>query len=201
MVELAVSIFVLTLAILGTLAAIASSANLRQTSRETEVITQLLQHKLEEYRALGNRQAAIARAIADGTPATFSLVMDLDGNGVIESPNSSGQDEAIVQPSDLLPRATGRVFVLDEAEASAAFVTSNAAALPYDLDGDAAAGEVGLNADAGIPAGWTAGACDIDDYSIIPLRFVITWPNTSGGGRDTRTMDAFTLLRSAGATE
>lgn len=190
-----VAIGVLVIAVLGTIAAIAANANLRQTSRETEVMGQLLQHKLEEYRAIPNRSGAIARALADGSPAAFSFVMDLDGDGVIEASNANGKDEGAVKPSDLLPGATAQVFVLDEATASTSFATSNAAYV-WDLDGNGTEKQAGVNADAGLPAGggWIAGACDIDEYFIIPLRVVVTLPTVAGGGTDTRTLDAYTLL-------
>jgi hypothetical protein len=184
-----VALFILAVAIMGTLAAIAGNAKLRQTSAESEVLGQILQHKLEEYRSISASTTAIARAIRDGTTAGFVFTMDLDGDGQIDNPNGAGQNEQAAKPSDLMPGATGQVFVLGETAASVAF----AGAPSYDFDESGGLG-VGVNADAGIPAGWTAGACDIDNYLLVPLRIVITLPTVSGGGVGTREYETFTLL-------
>ncbi len=125
LIELVVATAVLTVALLGVLAAVAAAGRARQVTGETEAATRALQDLSEALRALGPAAAVDAAQAAPGW-------RPLDPADVAPGGPFAG-----------LPTTTERrVEVLDEAAATAAL---GLAAAPLDLDRDGTPGEEGAD--------------------------------------------------------
>lgn len=179
-IEVAVALGLLAVAMLGTLAAIGMGGRLRQTSRESELAAELLNDRLEHYQALGKvttaglawQQSVVAALVAE---ATF-----VDAR---------------------LPQFSGQAFVLDELDAAATFAIDkdgSAGLDPLDLDDDGNDGESGVQRGGvdDLPAAWNQGksgapACDVHAYVVIPIRVVVTWTTLTGG---TKTLTGTTII-------
>lgn len=123
LMELTVATVVLTVALMGVLAAVGGAAQSRQVSRETEAATRALQDTTERYRGLaaGGLSGAIATAEAESSPQQFPAA----------ALGPTGPYAGL--PSD----STFQVEILSEAEATAEFGLGEA----LDLDGDGTSDE------------------------------------------------------------
>lgn len=182
LLELMVALGVFAIALLATLASIASSDQLRATSRETELAAEILNDRLERYQALGKstvpgwQQTLVDRCVSDNA-----------------APNNTDSRFA-----DFGHSIT--VVILGESESAATFAIDkdgNGVPDPIDLDDDGNMNENGVNrggSQAGLPAGWTGGASDAYAYSIIPVRVTVTWSTATGRGAQSRSQSSVTLV-------
>lgn len=158
LMELTVATVVLTVAMLGVLAAVAGADQARQTSRETEAATRALQDTTERYRGLGALGFTAALEAAEDDSSWQALPAD---------------QLAPTGPYAGLPSGTERrVEVLDEAEVSKQLGLD---AAPLDLDGDGVAGEDASGSEPGT-------------YRVLPLRVTVRWPQRGGKQRQVGTI-------------
>lgn len=183
MLELMVALGVFAIALLATLASIASSDQLRMTSRESELAAEILNDRLEGYQALG-------KAAVQNWQGVLVNRCNADMNGT----------------DPRLPGSVITVAVLDEVDTANTFVIDKdgtAGADPLDLDDDGNMNESGVfsgsTPPATIHASWNQGKTapfnsDVSAYSIVPIRVTVTWTTTTGGGGQARSLSAVTLV-------
>lgn len=179
-IEVAVALGLLAVALLATLAAIGMGGQLRQTSRESELAAELLNDRLEHYQPLGKITTA-------GLPWQQTVTNALVAEATFTDTR--------------LPQFSGQAFVLDELDAAATFAIDKdgtAGNDPLDLDDDGNTNESGVNRGGvdDLPAAWNQGklgahTSDVHAYLVIPIRVVITWRTLTGG---TKTLSGTTLV-------
>ena len=169
LIEVMIAVMVLSVALFGTLASLGLGSQVRETSKETEIATSVIQEQIESHRGA------------------------LFGNVVTAIYADSDFSDEIADPLFANQVVSATIEILDEAEASTAFpmdVDKDGdidAADVYDLDRDGTPGEV----QAFIPGDTGAARTEHQGYRIVPLRFTMSWRNTRGGAIRTLQMDTF----------
>jgi type II secretory pathway pseudopilin PulG len=175
-IEVFIACVILAMAIVGTLMALGVGGSLRQTSRETMTVSQMLTERAERFRGIG----------FSTVPTTLSATVTTVAGYAVASGGTEGDFTFSEGP---LSGARVQTVILDEASMATAFADRDgdgtAGESPddqFDLDNDGTAGETGLTS--------AGGGSDVSDYQVMPITVTVTWRTASNGAQQTRSTTA-----------
>lgn len=155
LLEIMMAMAVLAIAILGTIAAIASDGGVRSVTKETEIANRAIMRWVQHLRSRGVAGAAAEHRPLPGNPNAANPGLPGDPLGFLVGLPTGGAGASL------------RTVVLCEADAQARFPMTPAQ--DWDLDGDGVMNE-------------PEGTSDRAAYSILtPVEITVRWTPESGG--------------------
>lgn len=174
LLEVLFALSILSLALFGTITALATSSQVADATRDTVDVSELLQDRIERLRAVGPVNVAMTLGQPVAVIAGFPVAPG--GTEADFTFTTGGLKDARVV-TEILDEATASTLLQRDIDGDGNF-GENPDDL-YDLDGDGIVGEVGA-------------ASDNTQYRIVPVRVTITYrAEALAGGIETRRLASY----------